>query len=645
MPSALDARAGALHVSGEPSRDTDAPPQDDPSPVPNARPLYFGPPQRPLFGWLHAAAAAATPHIGVVICNPFGNEAVCAHRSLRHLAERAAGTGIPTLRFDYDGSGDSAGHDFDPDRLAAWLTSVQVAADELHALTGVVRVCLVGIRLGALLAIQAAAQRRDIAGVATIAPVVSGKAYVRELRMLAKAMDSKRNVARDGNTDILETAGFAMTAATQASVTAVDVGRLDSIPASHILILDRAEMPGGDKWAQHLRGQGVEVQLERVKGYTEMMLDSHESLVPEEILEATLRWLRDIARQPAIVRGRDVAADRARDRDLTRATFQPAATDDPVTRGAPGPAVAESAVLFGNGTKLFGIVTEPRSAPRATPTSMKAVLLLNAGAVHHIGPCRLYVTLARYLAQRGYVVLRMDIAGLGDSQTREQRPENVVYPPEALQDVAEAIDYLRAAHRAVEVHAVGLCSGAYHSYKAAVARMPLTSAILINPLTFFWREGNSLKYSDFRVADDIARYRSNARRLASWMKLLRGQVNLWELAMVLARNTRARLLKPLRSVARVLRVPLREDLPTELLAATRAAIELRFLFAAMDPGIELLRSQAEATAQRLTRRGSLSVELIDGADHTFTDLAARSILAGLIVKRLEGARGRGHRAA
>jgi hypothetical protein len=175
--------------------------------------------------------------------------------------------------------------------------------------------------------------------------------------------------------------------------------------------------------------------------------------------------------------------------------------------------------------------------------------------------------------------------------------------------------------------------------------MPLTSAILINPLTFFWREGNSLKYSDFRVADDIARYRSNARRLASWMKLLRGQVNLWELAMVLARNTRARLLKPLRSVARVLRVPLREDLPTELLAATRAAIELRFLFAAMDPGIELLRSQAEATAQRLTRRGSLSVELIDGADHTFTDLAARSILAGLIVKRLEGARGRGHRAA
>ena len=39
--------------------------------------------------------------IGVVICNPFGYEAICSHRSVRTFAEAAAAAGAPTLRFDY----------------------------------------------------------------------------------------------------------------------------------------------------------------------------------------------------------------------------------------------------------------------------------------------------------------------------------------------------------------------------------------------------------------------------------------------------------------------------------------------------------------------------------------------------------------
>src|ERR1700730_1174912 len=100
-----------------------------------SQPLYFGPEDRPLFGWLHAAAAVNRPELGLVVVNSFANEAICAHRSVRHLAERAADAGIPALRFDYDGTGDSAGHDFDPDRLSAWLASGGVAGDTLGELT------------------------------------------------------------------------------------------------------------------------------------------------------------------------------------------------------------------------------------------------------------------------------------------------------------------------------------------------------------------------------------------------------------------------------------------------------------------------------------------------------------------------------
>ena len=82
------------------------------------QPVYFGPATRPLFGWLHGHAGVSRG-TGLVLCNPFGYESLCAHRTLRRLAETASAAGIPTLRFDYDGCGDSAGSDMDPRRLEA----------------------------------------------------------------------------------------------------------------------------------------------------------------------------------------------------------------------------------------------------------------------------------------------------------------------------------------------------------------------------------------------------------------------------------------------------------------------------------------------------------------------------------------------
>src|SRR5207245_1595647 len=74
--------------------------------------------------------------LGLVLCNPFGYEAICAHRTLRHFAEAAADAGIPALRFDYDGTGDSVGEDLEPDRLSAWIASVHRAAETLRREAG-----------------------------------------------------------------------------------------------------------------------------------------------------------------------------------------------------------------------------------------------------------------------------------------------------------------------------------------------------------------------------------------------------------------------------------------------------------------------------------------------------------------------------
>ena len=567
--------------------------------------------------------------MGLVICNAFGNEALCSHRSVRHFAERAARQGIPTLRFDYDGTGDSAGHDLEADRLVAWIASAGAAADEIKAATGVARVCFAGIRLGAAIATLAALERTDVAGLIAIAPVLSGKAYVRELRLLTRAMEAKSNSTNSGRPELLPAAGYALTAQTQESLLEIDLKRLAKPPAAQILVLDRAELPAGDAWPQHLRNLGARAERVTVAGYTEMMLDSHETVIPQEIIGTALGWLSHISSESNATgtAPRPRTESRPPWAARERAVIPQGSQIDPVTGDTPSATVEESFVRIGPAPELFGIVSAPLSQRRDRAANGPAVLLLNAGAVYHVGPNRLYVAFARHLARSGYVVLRMDIAGIGDSPVHEGEADNIVYSKFALDDLGKSIDYLRREWGVRDVRAVGLCSGAYHAFKASVAHLPLTHAVMINPLTFFWKEGMSLEYPEHRIAADIVRYRTNVMRLSSWLKLFTGGVNLVELGHVLARRARTVTLTALRAPARLLGIPLQDDLPSELRTAVRAPVQLHFLFSASDPGQELLRSQGGRTAQRLLARGQVQVELIEGADHTFTDLTARTTLA------------------
>jgi len=66
---------------------------------------------------------------------------------------------------------------------------------------------------------------------------------------------------------------------------------------------------------------------------------------------------------------------------------------------------------------------------------------------------------------------------IGDSEPRAGEPENAVYSRTALQDVRDGLDFLRREYGARDVRALGLCSGAYHVFKGAVARLPIDAAV------------------------------------------------------------------------------------------------------------------------------------------------------------------------
>jgi len=107
--------------------------------------VYFPAEDRRLFGWLHCAPSHSSD-TGLVICKPFGYEAICGHRTFRAFAEAAAAAGFPTLRFDYLGTGDSGDIDAAADQIEAWSRDILAAVDEVRGRTGVRRVCLLGWR-------------------------------------------------------------------------------------------------------------------------------------------------------------------------------------------------------------------------------------------------------------------------------------------------------------------------------------------------------------------------------------------------------------------------------------------------------------------------------------------------------------------
>lgn len=145
-------------------------------------PFYFGDPERPLYGVYHPPRGTDRGR-AVLLCYPVGAEYMRSHRAFRQLTTFLTRAGAHVLRFDYLGTGDSAGSGLDAS-LDQWLEDVGLAIEELKESAGVDRVAVVGLRFGATLALAAAGDRPDVSQIVLWDPVVDVATH------LARAIDS-----------------------------------------------------------------------------------------------------------------------------------------------------------------------------------------------------------------------------------------------------------------------------------------------------------------------------------------------------------------------------------------------------------------------------------------------------------------------
>jgi pimeloyl-ACP methyl ester carboxylesterase len=531
-----------------------------------------------LFGWLHQGETSSGCERGVIIAAPPWHEQIHAHRSLRHLADALAEAGFPVMRFDYHGTGDSAGVDEDAGRHATWLANLRSAVDWMRGEMGCAEISIVGLRLGATLAAQVAADE-PVADLVLWAPVVKGRAYVREMKFLSRAA----GVPVDGSKDI-EAAGFVMAQQTAHDLAGIDLMQIRP-RCRRALLVERDDLPVDAQLLNQMSSLGIETRQTVQPGYAKMMAEPHRTKVPHQAIAVIVSWL---------------CSGDAGTRALPPAK-QAWPTEALMDSKGSGP-MGERALCLCLQPNLFGILSEP-VAHQTAACDLPAIVLLNAGSAYHVGPNRLYVLLARRLATAGFRCLRMDLHGLGDSITRDSERENETYPATAFRDIDLAMRFLERELGVGRMVLMGLCSGAYAAFQSAVqlANPALVESVMINPLTFFWQEGmtvesvQSLKAVDqqcqkrTRSDSDLAAYPSH---------------------------------------------PARNDLAGDLARAVGTKRLLTFFFTRSDPGYEILTFFAERFVNEMCGAGRMRVGFIEDADHTFSRRGPREALLAAIVSDL-----------
>lgn len=118
-------------------------------------------------------------HEAVLLCYPFGQEYMRAHKAFRQLANLLSRKGYTVMKFDYPGTGDSYGdgkyigyHD--------WLEEAQSALNFLKSETQYNDIHIIGLRLGALVAAELARNNAFIKKLVLWDPFVSGDSYIQD---------------------------------------------------------------------------------------------------------------------------------------------------------------------------------------------------------------------------------------------------------------------------------------------------------------------------------------------------------------------------------------------------------------------------------------------------------------------------------
>jgi uncharacterized protein len=254
-------------------------------------PLQFGALAEPLFGCYHAPSIRRLGAPAVLVCHPFGQEYIRSHRALGRLADMLADSGLPALRFDQYGCGDSPG-DTEAGTVDRWIADMSLAAAELRRRSGSRAIAVVGLRFGATLAWLAAPRLGAVESMVLWQPVIDGRAYLDELtvghRRMLRLIYTKTSRKQQNTGE--ESFGFPITTEMRRDIERIALSSAHTPAVDRVLLVER----------EHDAAAALRARLiQSVRSITHHPLTEHqewlgrltEGLVPIRLLESIVHWL------------------------------------------------------------------------------------------------------------------------------------------------------------------------------------------------------------------------------------------------------------------------------------------------------------------------------------------------------------------
>ncbi len=551
------------------------------------------------FGWLHHANGDR----GVVMCAAMGYEALCAHQSWRVLADNLAAAGLPTLRFDYPGAGDSLDDADDPTPYESWRRSVKEATAWMRETLGVQEIILIGFRIGATLA----AETGGASHLVQLAPVVKGSAYLRELRILSRMLAERESGPRErgASQSEINLEGFSTNASLLSAIKNIDLTELSIRPARRVLIMTESSARHVEDYAARLVELGATVET--------MTLDNYEALAPARTPMPTP--MSDIERIVA----------------WARSGARPKMAPRPPGGLLRGDCFTERAVRFGEDSALAGVLCAPNGGK-----TKSLVLFLNTGANYHIGSGRSFVHCARSLAAKGVATLRMDSLGIGDSDPVEQGARSALYREARHADVFRALDWA-CENGFSDFYLAGVCSGATQAFLSAVGDSRIKGVVLGNIQVFTNLRDEAAIEARLNLAlGATSTYVAKAMSLRTWARVLTSEGAFSKLlaivAGVLRRNCAAYWTKIMTTFGALGSIPARGReayAHFETLSARGARVIL--FHGDADVGLEELAICFGPNARRVRALPGVRLTTIPGLDHAFSSTSARKLLTDEIL--------------
>jgi pimeloyl-ACP methyl ester carboxylesterase len=279
----------------------------------------------------------------------------------------------------------------------------------------------------------------------------------------------------------------------------------------------------------------------------------------------------------------------------------------------------ESAVLFGKYNNLVGIITDP--PPTNIPPSPVAVLLLNSGFIHRVGPGRLYTKLARSLAKAGLTVLRFDFSGVGDSEPTKDQSR---YEVSTVHEAQEAMDLLSSTRGINKFILMGICSGANHSLRIASSDPRVVGAVPIESYTYI------------TASYYIHYYLRHSLNLRTWLNLFKGNIKLFRsFRFLIEILKKAAEPLPAESDPTWLLPPV-EKIVSNIRALVERGVFLCFIYAKGSAAYYNYRTHVMKVSRELRSQKRIQLIEFEEADHTFTPLSQQDSIIKAICEWTQG---------